>query len=197
MAFEYAIALTGGIATGKSTVASLMGLNGLRVIDADTISHQILDANTAWVSEEFGEAFIKSAKVDRSALGKFVFSDTRAKAKLEAFLHPKIRAEIEAQSIKQDGFKFPYLIDIPLFFENQNYDIRDSVVVYTPKEIQLERFIKRNGFSKEESLRRIESQMDIDEKKKRATWVIDNSGTLKHLQQECENFVDMIKEKYN
>ena len=196
MAYRYAIALTGGIATGKSTVASLLGLNGLRVIDADIISHKILDANTAWVGENFGEEFIKNSKVNRSELGKVVFSDAEAKAKLEAFLHPKIRAEIEAQSIKQDGFEFPYLIDIPLFFENNSYDIKESVVVYTPKEIQLERFIKRNGFSQEDSLLRIASQMDIQEKKKRATWVIDNSGKLKDLQQECEKFVDMIKEKY-
>jgi dephospho-CoA kinase len=196
MAYEYAIALTGGIATGKSTVASLLGLNGLRVIDADIISHKILDANIAWVSENFGEEFIKSSKVNRNELGKVVFSDAEAKAKLEAFLHPKIRAEIEVQSIKQDGFRFPYLIDIPLFFENNSYDIKESVVVYTPKEIQLERFIKRNGFSHEESLKRIASQMGIEEKKKRATWIIDNSGKLKHLQQECEAFVDMIKEKY-
>ena len=196
MAFKYAIALTGGIATGKSTVASLLGLNGLRVIDADTISHKILDANSAWISENFSNEFIKNSKVDRTALGKLIFSDEEAKAKLEAFLHPKIREEIEAQSIKQDSFEFPYLIDIPLFFEKGNYDIKDSVVVYTPKDIQLERFIKRNGFSKEESMRRIKSQMDIDKKKELATWVIDNSGRLKHLQQECENFVDMIKEKY-
>jgi dephospho-CoA kinase len=197
MAFEYAVALTGGIATGKSTVASLLALNGLRVIDADAIAHQLLDANTQWIAEHFGDEFVKNGKVDRPALGKVIFSNADEKAKLEAFLHPLIRKEIEAQSIKQDGFKFPYLIDIPLFFETSSYDIENSVVVYTPKPTQLERFMKRNGFSKEESLRRIESQMDIDEKKKRATWVIDNSGNLKHLQQECENFVDMIKAKYN
>ena len=196
MPYKYAIALTGSIATGKSTVASLLGLNGLRVIDADSISHKILDANTAWVSENFGEQFVRSSKVNRTELGKIIFSNAEAKAKLEAFLHPKIRAEIEAQSIKQDSFAFPYLIDIPLFFENNSYDIKESVVVYTPKEIQLERFIKRNGYSEEESLSRIASQMDIEEKKARATWVIDNSGKLKHLQQECEIFVDMIKEKY-
>ena len=197
MAFQYAIALSGGIATGKSTVASLLGLNGLRVIDADGISHKILDENSHWVAENFSKEFVKNSKVDRAALGRVIFANTEAKAKLEAFLHPKIREEIEHQSIKQDSFKFPYLIDIPLFFEKKNYDIRESVVVYTPKEIQLERFIKRNGFSKEESLRRIDSQMDIEKKRELATWVIDNSGSLKHLQQECENFVDMIKERYN
>lgn len=197
MAFKYAIALTGGIATGKSTAASLLGLNGLRVIDADVIAHKLLDENSVWIAGYFGNEYIRSGKVDRSALGKLIFSNVDAKASLEDFLHPKIREAIEAASEKQDRFKFPYLIDIPLFFETGAYDIKDSVVVYTPKAIQVQRFMKRNGFSEEESLRRIESQMDIEEKKKRATWVIDNSGNLKHLQKECENFVDMIKKKFD
>jgi dephospho-CoA kinase len=196
MAFEYAIALTGGIATGKSTVASLMALNGMRVIDADSISHKILDDSHAWVEESFGSKYVKNSKVDRALLGDMIFSTPHAKKTLEDFLHPKIRAEIEKQSIKQDGFKFPYLIDIPLFFENSNYDIKDSVVVYTPVEIQLKRYMKRNGYSEEESLKRINSQMPIDEKKQKATWVIDNSKNLKHLQQEVEDFVEIIKAKY-
>ena len=196
MAFKYAIALTGGIATGKSTVASLLSLGGLRVIDADKISHIILDASRDWVAKEFGEKYLSSKKVNRTELGKVIFSNDDAKATLEAFLHPKIRDEIEAQSIKQDTFNFPYLIDIPLFFENGAYDIKDSVVVYTPSDIQLERFIKRNKYEKEESLRRIATQMPIDEKRDKATWLIDNSKNLKHLQQECEDFVEIIKEKY-
>jgi dephospho-CoA kinase len=196
MAFEYAIALTGGIATGKSTVASLLGLNGLRIIDADTISHRILDENSAWVAEHFGAEFVSGTKVKRSELGKKIFADPVAKKKLEDFLHPKIRAAIEEASAKQDALKYPYLIDIPLFFETSSYPIKNSVVVYTPKSLQLERFMKRNGFSEEESLRRIESQMDIEEKKNRATWVIDNASNLKHLQKECEEFVETIKALY-
>lgn len=196
MAFKYAIALTGGIATGKSTVASLMALNGMRVIDADAISHKILDDSYAWVEESFGSEYVNNSKVDRTSLGNMIFSSPHAKKILEDFLHPKIRAEIEKQSIKQDSFKFPYLIDIPLFFENGAYDIKESVVVYTPSNVQLERFMKRNGYSREESLKRIAFQMPIDDKKKRATWVIDNSKNLKHLQQEVEDFVDKIKAKY-
>jgi len=196
MAFEYAIALTGGIATGKSTVASLLALNGMRVIDADSISHEILDASSSWVKETFGDEFVNGTKVNRAKLGNLVFSDEEKKKILEDFLHPKIRAEIEQRSIKQDGFKFPYLIDIPLFFENGAYDIKESVVVYTPSDIQLKRFMKRNGYTEEESLKRISSQMPIDEKKQKATWVIDNSKNLKHLQQDVENFVDIIKDKY-
>ena len=196
MAFKYAIALTGGIATGKSTVASLLALNGMRVIDADTISHEILQSSASWVKETFGEEYVLNSKVDRVKLGSLVFSNEDAKKILEEFLHPKIRDEIRLRSEKQDKFEFPYLIDIPLFFENSAYDIKESVVVYTPKEIQLERFMKRNGYSEEESLNRIASQMPIDEKKQKATWVIDNSKNLKHLQQEVEDFVEKIKAKY-
>ena len=196
MAFEYAIALTGGIATGKSTVASLLAFNGMRVIDADSISHEILDASVSWVKETFGDEYINDSKVDRTKLGSLVFSDVKQKEILEDFLHPKIKAEIEKRSIKQDSFKFPYLIDIPLFFEKGTYEIKESVVVYTPSDVQLERFMKRNGFSEEESLKRVNSQMPIDEKKKRATWVIDNSKNLKHLQQEVEDFVEKIKGIY-
>jgi len=196
MAYEYAIALTGSIATGKSTVASLVALNGMRIIDADTISHEILDASASWVEETFGKEFLRLGKVDRPKLGELVFSNEEAKKILENFLHPKIREEILRRSEKQDKLKFPYLIDIPLFFENNNYDIKDSVVVFTPAEVQLERFMKRNGYSEEESLKRIATQLPIQEKKERATWVIDNSKNLKHLQQECEDFVAMIKEKY-
>ncbi len=196
MAYEYAIALTGSIATGKSTVASLLALNGMRIIDADTISHEILDASASWVEETFGSEYLRLGKVDRPKLGSFVFSDDEAKKKIEEFLHPKIRTEILKRSEKQDRLKFPYLIDIPLFFENNSYNIEDSVVVFTPAEVQLERFMKRNGYSEEESLKRIATQLPIQEKKERATWVIDNSKNLKHLQQECEDFVAIIKEKY-
>ena len=197
MAYEYAIALTGGIATGKSTVASLLALNGMRVIDADSISHTILDSSTQWVGDVFGsEYLISNKKVNRSKLGEHIFSNQDAKKILEEYLHPKIKQEIELQSIKQDSFKFPYLIDIPLFFENNNYDIKDSVVVYTPFEIQLQRFMKRNSYSYEDCLKRVNSQLHIDEKKQKATWVIDNSQNLKHLQNGVEEFVENIKRIY-
>ena len=167
MAYKYAIALTGGIATGKSTVASLLNLGGIRIIDADKISHEILDNSYEWVADIFGAEYIDGKKVNRSKLGMLIFSNNDKKKILEDYLHPKIKKEIEIRSKAQDKFKFPYLIDIPLFFEKQSYPIKESVVVYTPKEIQLERFMKRNGFNKEESLRRIESQIDIEEKKNR------------------------------
>lgn len=196
MPYKYAIALTGGIATGKSTVGTLLGLNGLRIIDADVISHRILDENSLWVRDHFGAEFVINGKVNRPKLGRIIFSNPDAKKELESFLHPKIRTAIEEASEKQDTFCYPYLIDIPLFFETSSYPIGQSVVVYTPKTLQLERFMKRNGYDETESLRRIQSQMGIEEKRSRATWVIDNSSDLKHLQRECENFVEAIKRVY-
>lgn len=195
--YRYAIALTGGIATGKSTVASIMKLYGIQVIDADAIAHELLDQHHEKISQMFGEEFVRKGKVLRTNLGKIIFSDESKKKELEAFIHPLIRIEIEKRAEVFDSRQFPYLIDIPLFFENGAYDIKESVVIYTPPEIQLARYMKRNELSKEEAMIRINSQMSIDEKKKRATWVIDNSLNLKHLQAECEAFVDRIKEDTN
>lgn len=195
--YKYAIALTGGIATGKSTVASIMKLYGIQVIDADDIAHELLDQHHEKIAQMFGEEFVRKGKVLRTNLGKIIFSDESKKKELEAFIHPLIRKEIEKRAKVFDAREFPYLIDIPLFFENDAYDIKDSVVVYTPPQIQLDRYMKRNKLSEEEAMIRINSQMNIDEKKKRSTWVIDNSSNLKHLQAECEAFVDRIKQDYN
>lgn len=195
--YEYAIALTGGIATGKSTVASLMKLHGIAVIDADEIAHELLDQHSDKIADMFGDVFVRKGKVLRTNLGKVIFSDEAKKKELEAFIHPLIRVEIEKRAAAHDSREFPYLIDIPLFFENGAYDIKDSVVIYTPPDVQLARYMKRNGLNEEEAMIRINSQMSIDEKKKRATWVIDNSTNLKHLQSECEAFVDRIKQETN
>ncbi len=195
--YKYAIALTGGIATGKSTVASLMKLHGITIIDADTIAHELLDEHSTKISEMFGEEFVRKGRVQRSELGKIIFSNAKKKEQLEAFIHPLIRVEIEKRATIYDSRNFPYLIDIPLFFENQAYDIKESVVVYTPPAVQLERYMKRNKIDEAEAMIRINSQMSIDAKKEKADYIIDNSLNLRHLQAEVETFVDKIKIKYN
>ncbi|MDF1880805.1 dephospho-CoA kinase [Sulfurimonas sp. MAG313] len=195
--YKYAIALTGGIATGKSTVASLMKLHGIAVIDADAITHELLDVHHKSIAEMFGDQFVRKNRVLRENLGKIIFTNEEKKKQLEAFIHPLIRDEIEIRSAKADAKEFPYLIDIPLFFENGAYDIKDSVVIYTPPSVQLERYMKRNKLNEDEAMIRINSQMSIDEKKSKATWVIDNSLKLKHLQNEVEAFVHRIKVETN
>ena len=188
-----AIVLTGGIATGKSTVCSLLQLYGFRVIDADKIAHTVLDENANEISKAFGKEYISGGRVDRKKLGALVFANKDKRAELEAILHPKIKDRIYQEALKQEEFSKPYIIDIPLFFERQGaYDIKDIIVVYAPKELQLMRLIKREGLSKEEALQRIEAQLPIEEKRKYATYLIDNSKDLSHLQKECERVKEEI-----
>lgn len=196
MAFEYAIALTGGVATGKSSTTTMLMLFGFRFIDADKIAHQLLDDNANKIAEMFGQEYIKNNKVDRKQLGLLIFKDASKKKELEEFLHPLIYAKIEEEAIKQDRFKKPYIIDIPLFFETSRYPISKSIVVYATKEQQLKRLMNRDGFDEIEALRRINSQMSIDEKKEKASYIIDNSKTLKNLQYECERVKELILNEY-
>jgi len=192
MAFKYAVALTGGIATGKSSTTMLLSLYGFRFIDADKIAHAMLDKHREKISELFGIEYVVDDKVDRTALGAFVFAHPQKRKELEALLHPLIYEEIAEQAQEQDKYGKPYIIDIPLFFEGDRYPIEKSVVIYTPKAKQLERLMKRDGYDEREALQRIESQMDIEEKRKRASFVIDNSGDLKQLQRECERVKEEI-----
>ena len=196
MAFDYAVVLTGGIATGKSTVAKIFKEFGFEIIDADKIAHKTLDKNQAKIIELFGEEYVLNDKVDRKALGRLIFSNKEEKLKLENLLHPLIFSEIEAQSKKLDRKKEPYLVDIPLFFESSRYPIEKSIVVYVPKALQLQRLMNRDGTTKEEALQRINAQLPIDEKKQRATYLIDNQKDLKALQQECVRVKDRIILEY-
>ena len=192
MAFKYAIALTGSIATGKSSVVAILASYGFHIIDADKIAHQILEEQHEAIAELFGKALVKEGKVDRKALGAIVFSDSSKRKMLEDLLHPLIYHEIERLSSQQDALGKPYFIDIPLFFENERYPIEKSLVVYTPEAQQLERLMYRDGHSDEEALNRINTQIPVEEKRKRASYVIDNSGTLTQLEKECERVKEEI-----
>ncbi|MFC2073403.1 dephospho-CoA kinase, partial [Campylobacterota bacterium] len=182
----------GSIATGKSSVVAILASYGFHIIDADKIAHKILEEQHEAIAELFGKALVKEGKVDRKALGAIVFSDSSKRKMLEGLLHPLIYKEIERLSVQQDALKKPYFIDIPLFFENERYPIEKSLVVYTPEEQQLERLMYRDGHSDEEALNRINTQIPVEEKRKRASYVIDNSGTLTQLEKECERVKEEI-----
>ncbi|WP_418179996.1 dephospho-CoA kinase [Aliarcobacter lanthieri] len=190
--FKNAIALTGGISTGKSTVCNLLNLHGFLIIDADKIAHKLLDENSSKIKELFGEQYVQDGKVLRKELGKIIFSNKSNKLKLEALLHPLIKEEIIKESKVFEEQNKPYIIDIPLFFEKMNYPIPKSLVIYTPKDLQIQRLMKRDNIDESEAKLKISNQMDIEEKKKLADFIIDNSKDLKHLQNEVENFVDKI-----
>lgn len=184
--FKNAIALTGGIATGKSTVCSLFSLYGFLTIDADKIAHTILDINSDKISSLFGNRYVTDGKVNRKELGNLIFNNKTQKKRLENFIHPLIKEQIIKDAKIFEEQEKPYLIDIPLFFENNNYNIEKSLVVYTSKDIQLQRLMSRDNSSKDEALSRINNQMDIELKKNKATFIIDNTKDLKNLQNEVE-----------
>jgi len=190
--FKYAIALTGGIATGKSTVTSLFKLHGFLTIDADKIAHKLLNIYSSDIAEIFGSQYVKDGIVVRKKLGNLIFNDVDEKTKLEKFIHPLIKEAIIHEAKVFESQKKPYLIDIPLFFESQHYNIEKSIVVYTSKETQIERLCKRDNSTKEESLSRINNQMDIEEKKLLATYIIDNTKNLKNLQNEVERIKNLL-----
>ncbi|MDQ1326151.1 MAG: dephospho-CoA kinase [Campylobacterota bacterium] len=192
MSFKYAIALTGGIATGKSSATIILSLYGFRFIDADKIAHQILDEQHIIIAEMFGKDLVLNNKVDRKRLGSIVFADGIRRKALESLLHPLIYQEIERQAHIEEQFQRPYIIDIPLFFEGGRYPIEKSLVVYTTRERQLQRLMQRDGYNQIEASNRIDSQMNIEEKRKKATYLIDNSGDLKQLQDECERVKEAI-----
>jgi dephospho-CoA kinase len=193
MVYRHAVALTGGIATGKSTVASLMSLYGFHVIDADRIAHGVLERKTDTIVKHFGcEILTSCGAIDRKILGEKIFTDEDKRQALEAVIHPAVREEISRLAGEQEKFGKPYLIDIPLFFETESYDIKYSVLVYAPQKFQLERLMERDGFSEKDAKNRISAQMDIEEKRRKATWVIDNTGDLSHLADECEKVRKMI-----
>ena len=195
MAFAYAVALTGGIATGKSTVARMFQEAGYEVVDADRVAHAVLDEQKEAVAEMFGRSVLTTDGVDRKALGAIVFGDPMARKRLERLLHPNIRAQIEELSRALDQKRKPYIVDIPLFFEGGHYPIRPVVVVYAPQSLQIARAMERDGLSQEAVLERIAAQIDIEEKRFMADYVIRNDGDEAQLRRAFETVKEAIEKE--
>jgi len=184
--FKNAIVLTGGIGTGKSTVASFLKLYGYKIIDADKISKQVFEKKKEKIKEIF-------RTTDRKSLRKIVFNDKEKLKILEDLILPEVREEILKEAKKLEKDNVPYFIDLPLYFEKQNYpEFKKVLVVYAPKDIQIQRVINRDKVTQKEAEAILNNQLDIEEKKKRADFIIDNSKDLKHLQKEIEKFLNLI-----
>ena len=196
MAFQYAVALTGGIATGKSSVAKMFKEDGFTVIDADRIAHEILEEQKEKIADMFGERMIVEGKVDRKALGAVVFADPLKRKALEQLLHPLIYARIESKAEAEDKKHKPYIVDIPLFFEGKRYPIERALVVYASQVQQIERAMQRDGLEREAVLERIAAQIDIEEKRYMADFVIDNSKDQTQLRVEYEQTKEMIMKDF-
>jgi dephospho-CoA kinase len=189
------IGLTGSIATGKSTVASLLVDRGAILIDADRIAREVVLPGSpvlTQVADRFGQAvLLGDGSLDRKKLGEFIFGDAASRKDLEGILHPPIRA-IMKERMQRHELEYPeklVVVDVPLLFESKlQHMFTEIMVVYVPAAIQLERLIHRDQLTEEKAISRLNSQMSIEEKKKLADIVIDNSGTIQETEQQVTQF---------
>lgn len=196
MSFKYNCVLTGGIATGKSTVCSLLKKHRFSIIDADIVAKEQLEKSKEELKKLFGESIFDGSTIDRKKLADIIFNSKSQREKLNNLIHPKVRLEMQRLALEKDRLNVPYVVDIPLFFESDRYESDLVVVVYTPLDIQLKRLMKREGLNQEDAEKRISSQIDIDEKRIKADWVIDNSSDLEQLRVETEKFIKYMKEEH-
>ncbi len=196
-----AYGLTGGISTGKSTVAQFFQKWGVTVIEADKISREICQKDKeGWkrIKEVFGESvFDPDGELNRQKLGDLVFSDAKKRKLLEAITHPLIMERARSLIRKHFDEGQPLvLVEAALLFEaGYDKEFHGIIVVTCKPEQQVKRLCQRAGIDKDKALQMIDSQMPLAQKVKRATFVIDNSGTLQQTQATTKHVFDKIKAK--
>lgn len=193
----YFLGLTGGIATGKTTVSQMLAQQGIPIIDGDQVAHQVLANNQsvqAQIQATFGKQLVQDGQVDRAALGKLVFGNQAALAQLNAITAPVIRETIMTEMAQAKAHQVPLVVlDLPLLYEQHYETVCDGVlVVYLPVEKQLARLMARNQLSREDALKRINSQASLAEKRDRADFVIDNQGSLDQLKAQLKTVLEGV-----
>ena len=196
----YFLGLTGGIATGKTTVSQMLAQQGIPIIDGDQVAHQVLANNQsvqAQIQATFGKQLVQDGQVDRAALGKLVFGNQAALAQLNAITAPVIRETIMTEMAQAKAHQVPLVVlDLPLLYEHHYETVCDGVlVVYLPVEKQLARLMARNQLSREDALKRINSQASLVEKRDRADFVIDNQGSLAQLEDQLKTVLEGVRHK--
>lgn len=179
------VGLTGGAASGKSTVAAMLAELGAVVIDSDVIAREVVARGTsglAEVVEVFGPGVLTGdGDLDRPAVGRIVFTDEARRRELEAIIHPRVRArsaELEAEADRDA----PVVHDVPLLVEGGLAPSYDAVIVVdVPADVQVERMVSDRGWTREDALSRIAAQATREDRLAVATHLIDNTGTLDDL----------------
>jgi len=193
--------LTGSISTGKSSVCSIFKGFGVPVIDADMLARDIVKpGEEGWlrVSQSFGEGVLLSdGNIDRAKLGRIIFSDKLARDRLNSCLHPLIIEKLlsEAEKLKKSMGEIPIIADVPLLIECSMQNHFDKIIlVFSDRETQIKRLIKRNNLSMEEAENRVNSQMSIEDKRSFADYIIDNSGSFKELEKNVRDVFSKLIE---
>lgn len=193
------VGLTGGIASGKSTVSQMFRDAGVPVICADELAREAVKPGSRTlveIREVFGEQVIgPDGNLDRSIMAKMVFQDPERRKALEAIIHPRVEDERNRLlvNLQSQGYEL-VVVDVPLLYENRLDKSFDAViVVYVPEQVQVERLKARNRMTLEAIHSRIEAQMPIDEKKRKADYVVDNTGPLEETRRQFEKLLDELR----
>jgi dephospho-CoA kinase len=194
------VGLTGGIATGKSYVLAVLGELGCEVIDADAIAHQVIEPGRPAYQEiihHFGREILnEDGTINRAALGAIVFGDKNAREKLNAIVHPRVyEAQLEwFDQVAQRNPKAIAVVDAALMIETGSYRRFDKiVVVYCAPELQLKRLMERNGFTREQALARISSQLPSEEKLKYADYSINTSNGFEDTRRQTKEIYEKLR----
>ena len=188
------IGLTGGIGSGKSTVARMLAARGATVIDADLLARDVVEPGApalAEIAAEFGPWVLQAdGHLDRTALGALVFSDEQARLRLNAITHPRVGELMQQRVAEALASPAPLVVvDVPLLFEGGRQTMFEGVMlVWAPVAVQLQRLVERDGWSEAEARQRIAAQMPIDAKRALATWVVDNSGSPADTERQVEGW---------
>ena len=180
------VAITGNIASGKSTVENILKSKGFKVLDTDLVGHKLLENNKRVLDAFKSYDITVDGKISREKLGKIVFEDSEKLQLLNSILHPEITKKVEL-FFEQNNSESILFVSIPLLFESNMQNMFDKIIfVYADDEIRLERLIKRNGYTKEYALKRLQAQMPQEEKIKKCDFVIKNNGPLEDLPAQIE-----------
>ena len=194
------IGLTGGIASGKSTASAYLRELGAVIVDADAISRASTRRGGAAfeaVCAAFGDILGADGEIDRRKLGGIVFADEDARRKLNSIVHPAVMAESRAQieNARASGVKM-CILDVPLLFETGMEKLCDETwLIYVPREEQVRRMAERDGLDAAAAAARIDSQMPLEEKERRATVVIDNRRSVEKLNSEVGSLYQALKKR--
>ena len=183
-------ALTGNIASGKSTVEKILSSHGYKVLDTDVTAHYLLDNNPE-IHQQFSDYDVfEDGKISRAKLGQLVFSNPVLKEKLEKIIHPLIKSEIE-NFFNANSEEKCVFVAIPLLFEAKMQNLFDKIIlIYTEDDIRLERLIKRNNYAIEYARRRMNSQISQDKKVDLSDFVIYNNSTTASLEEQIFKIIE-------
>lgn len=193
------VGLTGGIASGKTTVAAILKRYGAAIVDADALSREVVEpGRDAWkeIVETFGREVLQADQtLDRQKLRATIFNDPTARKKLEAIIHPRVRALAEERIAQYGAAGYDVVVyEVPLLFEGKlNEWLRPVILVASDVRIQKQRLQQRDHLSPEEAQRHIDAQMSLEEKRRLADYVIENDGDMEDLDRQVRAILDRIK----